>query len=46
MDENNIPEYRAEPTVEGGVIAVGWFTINISSLQPLSYSCQSLQERK
>jgi hypothetical protein len=23
MDENNIPEYRAEPTVEGGVIAVG-----------------------
>jgi len=23
MDENNIPEYRADPTVEGGVIAVG-----------------------
>jgi hypothetical protein len=23
MDENNIPEYRANPTVEGGVIAVG-----------------------
>jgi hypothetical protein len=22
--------------VEGGVIAVGWFAINISSLQPLS----------
>jgi len=22
MDENNIPEYRADPTVEGGVIAV------------------------
>jgi len=36
MDENNIPEYRADPTVEGGVIAVGWFTINIFSLQPLS----------
>jgi len=36
MDENNIPEYRADPMVEGGVIAVGWFTINISSLQPLS----------
>jgi len=36
MDENNIPEYRADPTVEGGVIAVGWFTINISSLRPLS----------
>jgi hypothetical protein len=36
MDENNIPEYRADPTVEDGVIAVGWFTINISSLQPLS----------
>jgi hypothetical protein len=36
MDENNIFEYRADPTVEGGVIAVGGFTINISSLQPLS----------
>jgi hypothetical protein len=23
MDENNIPEYHADPTVEGGVIAVG-----------------------
>ena len=23
MDENNIPEYRADPTMEGGVIAVG-----------------------
>ena len=23
MDENNIPEYRADPTIEGGVIAVG-----------------------
>jgi hypothetical protein len=22
MDENNIPEYRADPMVEGGVIAV------------------------
>jgi hypothetical protein len=23
MDENNIPEYRADPTIEGGVVAVG-----------------------
>jgi hypothetical protein len=23
MDENNISEYRADPTVEGGFIAVG-----------------------
>jgi len=23
MDENNIPEYHVNPTVEGGVIAVG-----------------------
>ena len=23
MDENNIPEYHADPTVEGGFIAVG-----------------------
>jgi len=23
MDENNISEYRADPTVEGGVIVVG-----------------------
>jgi hypothetical protein len=23
MDEKNIPEYRADPMVEGGVIAVG-----------------------
>ena len=23
MDENNIPEYRADPTVEGGVLAIG-----------------------
>jgi hypothetical protein len=36
MDENNIPEYRVDPTVEGRVIVVGWFTINISSLQSLS----------
>jgi hypothetical protein len=32
MDENNISEYRADPTVEGGVIVVGWSVINISSL--------------
>ena len=36
MDENNISEYRADPTVKGGVIAVGWSAINMSSLQPLS----------
>jgi len=23
IDDNNIPEYRADPMVEGGVIAVG-----------------------
>jgi hypothetical protein len=23
MEENNLPEYRADPTVESGVIAVG-----------------------
>jgi len=23
IDENNIPEYRADPMVEGGLIAVG-----------------------
>jgi len=23
MDENNMPEYRADPTMEGGIIAVG-----------------------
>jgi len=36
MDENNISEYRSDPTVEGGVIAVGCSAINMSSLQPLS----------
>jgi hypothetical protein len=36
MDENNISEYRTDPTVKGGVIAVGWSAINMSSLQPLS----------
>jgi hypothetical protein len=36
MDENNIFEYRFDPTVEGGVIAVGCSAINMSSLQPLS----------
>jgi hypothetical protein len=35
MDEHNIFEYRSDPTVEGGVIAVGCSTINMSSLQPL-----------
>jgi hypothetical protein len=23
MDKNNIPEFRTDPTVEGGVIAIG-----------------------
>jgi len=32
MDENNISEYRSDPTVEGGVIAVGCSAINMSSL--------------
>jgi hypothetical protein len=35
MDENNISEYRSDPTVEGGVIAIGCSAINMS-LQPLS----------
>jgi hypothetical protein len=35
MEENNISEYRSDPTVEGGVIAIGFSTINMSSLQPL-----------
>ena len=32
MEENNIFKYRSDPTVEGEVIAVGFSTINISSL--------------
>jgi len=36
MNENNISKYRYEPTVKGGVIAVGCSAINMSSLQPLS----------
>jgi hypothetical protein len=36
MDENNIFEYRSDPTVEGRVIAVGCSAINMSSLRPLS----------
>jgi phosphoenolpyruvate carboxylase len=36
MKENNIFEYRSDPTMEVGVIAVGVTTINMSSLQPLS----------
>ena len=50
MDENNISEYHVDPTVESGVIAVGWSAINISSLQPLSKLSLTLasppQERK
>jgi len=36
MNENNISKYCYEPTVKGGVIAVGCSAINMSSLQPLS----------
>jgi len=50
MDENNISEYRSDPTVKGGVIAVRCSTINMSSLQPLSKLsltlASPLQERK
>jgi hypothetical protein len=35
MEENNISKYCSNPTVEGGVIAVGFSAINMSSLQPL-----------
>jgi len=52
MDENNISEYRSNPTVQGGVIAAGYSAINMSSLQPLSKLSLTLakapppQERK
>jgi hypothetical protein len=36
MDENNLSKYRSDPTVKGGVIAVGCSAINMSSLQSLS----------
>ena len=36
MEENNISEYRSNPMMEGGVIAVRFSAINMSSLQPLS----------
>jgi hypothetical protein len=36
MEEKNISKYRFDPTMEGGVIAVGCSAINMSSLQPLS----------
>ena len=36
MEENNISEYRSDPMMEGGVIAVGFSAINMSSFQPLS----------
>jgi hypothetical protein len=36
MEENNISKYFSNPTIEGGVIAVGFSAINTSSLQPLS----------
>jgi hypothetical protein len=36
IDENNISEYCSDPTMEGEVIVVGCYVINMSSLQPLS----------
>jgi hypothetical protein len=36
MEENNISDYRCDPTVEGGVIVVRLSAINMLSLQPLS----------
>jgi hypothetical protein len=36
MEENNISKYHFDPTMEGGVIGVGFYAINMSSLQPLS----------
>jgi hypothetical protein len=35
MEENNISKYCSNPTVKGGVIAVEFSAINMSSLQPL-----------
>jgi hypothetical protein len=36
MEENNISEYRSDPTMEGGIIDVGFSAINMVSFQPLS----------
>jgi len=36
MEENNISKYGSNPTVDGGVIAVGITVINMSSLCLLS----------
>jgi len=49
IKENNISNYRSDPTVECGVIAVGFchqYVFSPASLLTLSYSCKSLQERK
>ena len=35
MKENIISKYRCDPTMEGGVIAIRFSTINMSSLEPL-----------
>jgi hypothetical protein len=32
MDEHNISKYSLDPTVEGGVITVGMFAINMYSI--------------
>jgi hypothetical protein len=45
MEENNISKYRSNPTMEGGVITVGIYVINmsflclLSSLVPSFISC-------
>jgi hypothetical protein len=36
MEENNIFKYHSDPTVQGEVIAIRVFVINMSSLQPFS----------
>jgi hypothetical protein len=35
-EENNVSEYCSDPMVEGGVISIVFFAINMSSLQLLS----------
>ena len=42
MEINNISKYRSDPTVKGGVIAIGVSAINMSSLQPFSKPPQYL----
>jgi hypothetical protein len=35
MEGNNISKYCSDLTMEGGIIAIGFSAINMSSLQPL-----------